>query len=99
MIFSDLVSSDLGVMRVFGFHRLLDHDGLLSQQMSKRIDKHGRLDQLHINDIGTRLVAGLIKTAVFLRLNKGIDKRRRRTSRAYDGRDLARDEPLPEDDD
>ncbi len=76
MIFNDLVSSGLGVMRVFGFHRLLDQEGLLSQQMSKHLDKHGKLDQLHINDNGTRLVAGLIKIAIFLRLNKGIDKRK-----------------------
>ena len=81
LIFDDLVSCEVGVMRVHGFHRLLDNNGLLSQRMSKHMDKHGNIDLLHINDAGTRLVAGLIKTAVFLRLNKGVDRRHGRTSR------------------
>ncbi len=81
LIFNDLLSSDLGVVRVHGFHRLLDDNGLLSQRMSKHTDRHGNRDVLHINDAGTRLVAGLIKTAIFFRLNKGIDRRRGPTSR------------------
>ena len=76
MIFSDLVSCDLRVTRVHGLHRLLDSNDLLSSRLSRHLDKNGRVDLLHINDAGTRLIAGLIKTAVFLRLNKAGDRGR-----------------------
>ncbi len=84
-IFNNLIYSDLHVMRVHGFHRLLGDNGLLSQRMSKYTDRHGNTDLIHINDIGTRLVAGLIKTAIFLRLQKGVSRKKGPTNRV-DGR-------------
>ncbi len=76
LIFNDLVNSELRVIHVFGFARLLDRFELLAENFSRNVNKYGQKDVLHLNHAGTRLVANLIKTAVFLRLNKGIDKRR-----------------------
>ena len=49
---------------------------VLTAELSMYLDKHGRPDMLHLNRAGARVLAGLIKQSVFLRLNGGIDKRR-----------------------
>ena len=71
--------SNLGVTLVDGFDGFLDED-ILSRDLSKRLDKHGNIDNLHLNWKGTALLASLIKSAIFQKLNGGVDRRRRQTS-------------------
>ncbi len=76
LIFNDLQRSNLGVTPVVGLDSFVDGDGLLSEKMSKQFDNNGRRDVLHLNESGVRRFAGMIKRAVFLKLNRGVDKRK-----------------------
>ena len=77
LIFNDLEHSHLGVIHVLGLDSLLDDNGLLSERFSRQFDNNGRRDVLHLNESGVRRFAGMInKRAIFLRLNKGVDKRK-----------------------
>ena len=44
LIFNELVSSNFGVTVVNGFDSFLDNEGLLHQNLSKRLNKHQRPD-------------------------------------------------------
>ena len=83
LIFFDLVPTCGGVVYVEGFERLACNH-VLADELSKQFDRNGRPDTLHLNRLGARVLAGLIKRSVFLRLNGGVD-RRKHTSRV-DGR-------------
>jgi hypothetical protein len=72
--------SNLGVTPIDGFDGFLDNDNILSRDLSKKLDKYGNIDNLHLNWKGTALLASLIKSAIFQRLNGGVDRRRRLTS-------------------
>ena len=74
-----------GVQCVGGFHGFADHNGMLVDRLSKTLDRHGGPDMLHLNTYGARVLAGLIKSPIFFRLNKGVDRRRGPTNRV-DGR-------------
>ena len=71
----DLFPSCKDVEYVEGFQRFACNR-VLAAELSMYLDKHGRFDMLHLNRAGARVLAGLIKQSVFLRLNGGIDKRR-----------------------
>ena len=86
LIFRDLEQAGLGVTRVVGLDDFVDDNGLLSERVSKRYDRFGRLDMLHLNESGSRQFAMMIKKAVFTRLNRGADKRRRSTRTPGGGR-------------
>jgi hypothetical protein len=84
-ILTDLMSSGLGVTLVRGFDDFLDNSGLLDSRLSKTVDRHGQPDKLHLNWRGAAMLAGMIKSSVFLRINGGVDKRpaRRVNGRMY----------------
>ena len=91
-----MMQSNLGAQCVQGFDKFTDQRDLLASQLSKTVDRHGRLDILHLNDSGTRVLAGLIKHSVFLRIHGGVDKRKRASriaGRPYN--DVARVPPAP----
>ena len=71
----DLFPSCKDVEYVEGFRNFVCNR-VLTAELSMYLDKHGRPDMLHLNRAGARVLAGLIKQSVFLRLNGGIDKRR-----------------------
>ena len=71
----DLFPSCKDVEYVEGFQHFVCNR-VLTAELSMYLDKHGRPDMLHLNRAGARVLAGLIKQSVFLRLNGGIDKRR-----------------------
>ncbi|KAL5246868.1 hypothetical protein ACHWQZ_G018912 [Mnemiopsis leidyi] len=75
LIFFDLVPSCKNVVYVEGFEKFA-HNHVLADELSKQFDRHGRPDMLHLNRSGARVLAGLIKHSIFLRLNGGVDKRR-----------------------
>ena len=75
LIHFDLVPACKGVVYVDGFMRFA-RNHLLADELSKQFDRYGRQDTLHLNKPGTRVLAGLIKHSVFLRLNGGVDRRR-----------------------
>ena len=66
---------------VQGFHGFAEHNGMLVRQLSKTVDGNNRPDTLHLNDTGARVLAGLIKQAIFLRLQRGEDRRKGPSSR------------------
>ncbi|KAL5246974.1 hypothetical protein ACHWQZ_G018991 [Mnemiopsis leidyi] len=73
----DLASLKFDVRCVQGFQGFAEHDGkLVHGQLSKTLDKHNNPDMLHLNQLGARVLAGLIKRSIFLRLNRGVDKRK-----------------------
>ena len=75
LILTDLMSSSLGVTLVRGFDDFLDNSGLLDRRLSKELDRHGRPDKLHLNWRGAAMLAGMIKSTVFHRVNGGVDRR------------------------
>jgi len=75
LIMTDLRSSSLGVTFVNGFDSFLSHSGLLAPELAKKFDKHNRPDMLHLNWRGAAMLAGIIKSTVFRRINGGVDKR------------------------
>lgn len=82
MLFDDMSRSGLGVgvEHVSGLDSLLDSNGLLSGRFSRRFDKNGRRDVLHLNHTGTRYFARLIKSCIFSRLNRSAERRKSRRS-------------------
>jgi hypothetical protein len=74
-VFNDLVKSSLGVHCVSGFGRFADNTGMLGQELSRSFDRSNNRDILHLNEIGARVLAGLIKRCIFLRINGGVDRR------------------------
>jgi hypothetical protein len=87
LIFYDLVPTCKDVVWVEGFERFA-RNHVLAEELSKRFDSSGRPDTLHLNRSGARVLAGLIKNCVFLRLNGGIDRRKHRSrvdGRSYSG--------------
>ena len=96
LIFFDLVPSCRNVVYVEGFEKFA-HNHVLADELSKQFDRHGRPDMLHLNRSGARVLAGLIKHSIFLRLNGGVDKRRHTSyvnGRLY--RSVASDPPAPQ---
>ena len=83
LIYTDLVPTCKGVQWVDGFEKFA-HDHVLAWELSKPADRKGYPDLLHLNRSGARVLAGLLKHSIFLRLNGGID--RRRHSSRVDGR-------------
>ena len=81
MLFRNLASMSDDVKCVQGFHGFAEHDGMLVDQLSKTFDRSGRPDTLHLNESGAKVLASLIKEAIFYRLHKGVDKRRGPSSR------------------
>ncbi len=81
MLFKDLAKLNLGAHCVQGFHGFAEHDGMLARQLSKTFDRFNRPDVLHLNEVGARVLAGLIKQSIFLRLQRGVDRRKGPTSR------------------
>jgi alkylated DNA repair dioxygenase AlkB len=76
ILFRSLTSVSSYVQCVQGFQGFAEHDGMLVQQLSRTHDRHDRPDTLHLNETGARVLAGLIKQAIFLRLHKGVDRRK-----------------------
>lgn len=97
MLFDDLLTSNLGVAPVCGFDDFLDNDLLLSRKFSRQFARDGRPDVLHLNETGTRMLANFIKSAIFLKLNNGVDKRKtssmHRTRNDQPRRNAARPQP------
>ena len=83
LIYTDLVPTCKGVQWVDGFEKFA-HNHVLAWELSKPADRKGYPDLLHLNRSGARVLAGLLKHSIFLRLNGGID--RRRHSSRVDGR-------------
>jgi len=75
LISQDLVSSSLGVTLVRGFDDFLDNSGLLDRGLSKAVDRYNKPDKLHLNWKGAAMLAGMVKSSIFLRINGGVDKR------------------------
>jgi alkylated DNA repair dioxygenase AlkB len=87
LIHYDLVPTCKDVVCVGGFERFA-RNHVLAEELSKRFDSSGRPDTLHLNRSGARVLAGLIKNSVFLRLHGGIDRRKHRSrvdGRSYSG--------------
>ena len=78
LIFSQLLPTNFGVSLVSGFDSLVDENGLLSQHLSKRVNRFGNADYLHLNWKGTAKLASFIKNTVLFRVNGGRDRRNRR---------------------
>ncbi len=76
LICTELLPSNFGVSFVDGFDGFLDRAGILSQHLSRSLDKHNRTDYLHLNWKGIAKLGVLIRNTVLLRLNGGVDKRR-----------------------
>ena len=75
ILFNSLASMGPGVQCVQGFQGFAEHDGMLVHQLSKTLDRYNQPDTLHLNESGVRVLAGLIKRAIFSRLHKGVDRR------------------------
>jgi alkylated DNA repair dioxygenase AlkB len=75
LVYENLVPTCKDVVYVDGFIGFA-RDHVLSSELSRQFDKNGRQDILHLNHLGARVLAGLIKRSVFLRLNGGVDRRR-----------------------
>ena len=71
----DLFPTCRNVEYVRGFEQFVCDHGLAAE-LSLHLDRHGRLDMLHLNRAGARILAGLIKQSIFLRLHNGVDRRR-----------------------
>ena len=80
-LMNGIASMSSGVRCVQGFNGFADHHGMLVHQLSKTVDRQNRPDTLHLNELGARVLAGLIKQTIFSRLHRGVDKRRGPTSR------------------
>lgn len=86
LIFSELLPSNFGVTCVNGFDGFLDENGLLSKNLSRHLNKFKKLDTLHLSWKGVATLARLIKSTVLLRMNGGIDRRKRHQTSRVDGR-------------
>ena len=74
LIFTELLPCNLSLMLVTGFGDFLDQNGLLAGEFANQNPR----DHLHLNySRGAAVLASCIKSAIFLRLNGGVDKRKR----------------------
>ena len=71
----DLFPSCKDVEFVEGFGQFVCNR-VLAPELSMHFDRLGRLDMLHLNRAGGRVLAGLIKQCIFHRFHGGVDKRR-----------------------
>ena len=76
-----LLPSNFGVSYVDGFDEFCDRDGLLDPSLSRDLNKHQKPDFLHLNWRGLAKLGQFIRNTVLLRINGGIDKRKRRSTR------------------
>ena len=76
LIREELIPSNFGVTLVDGFDGFLDQAGLLSQNLSRDLNRHRKPDYLHLNWKGLAKLGVLIRNTILLRMNGGIDKRR-----------------------
>ena len=76
LLCKELASLKFDVQCVQGFQGFAEHDGKLVHQLSKTLDKHSNPDILHLNQLGARVLAGMIKRSIFFRLNRGVDRRK-----------------------
>ena len=81
MIRRRLLPSNFGVSYVDGFDEFCDRDGLLDRSLSRDLNKHQKPDFLHLNWRGLAKLGQFIRNTVLLRINGGIDKRKRRSTR------------------
>ena len=79
LIREELIPSNFGVTLVDGFDGFLDQAGLLSQHLSRDLNRHRKPDFLHLNWKGLAKLGVLIRNTILLRMNGGIDKRRSRS--------------------
>ena len=77
LIFTELIPSNFGVTCVIGFDDFLDANGLLHQDLSRRLTRFKKPDNLHLNWKGVAQLARTIKNTVLLRMNGGVDRRQR----------------------
>jgi len=84
-IFTELIPSNFGVTFVDGFGGFCDDAGLLSQQFSRNLGRSQRPDYLHLNWRGTAKLGTLIRNTVLIRMNGGVDRRKKRSDEV-DGR-------------
>ena len=77
LIREELLSSNFGVTMVDGFDGFLDQAGLLSQHLSRNLNRYQKPDYLHLNWKGVAKLGVLIRNTVLLRMNGGTDRRRR----------------------
>ena len=66
-----------GVTVVNGFNCFVDENDLLSKDLSKHLNRYTKLDKLHLNWRGIAQLGKLIRDTVLLRMNEGIDKRKK----------------------
>ncbi|KAL5256328.1 hypothetical protein ACHWQZ_G011524 [Mnemiopsis leidyi] len=71
----DLFPSCKDVEFVEGFGQFVCNR-VLAPELSMHFDRLGRLDMLHLNRAGGRVLAGLIKQCIFHKFHGGVDKRR-----------------------
>ena len=85
LIFTELLPLNFGVTLVSGFGCLIDDNGFLSQDLSRKVTRFGRPDYLHLNWRGVAKVAAILRNTILLRVNGGQDKRLGRRGRRVDG--------------
>ncbi|KAL5263837.1 hypothetical protein ACHWQZ_G005045, partial [Mnemiopsis leidyi] len=76
LIRDELIPSNFGVTLVDGFDGFLDQAGLLSQHLSRNLNRYQKPDYLHLNWKGVAKLGILIRNTVLLRMNGGTDRRR-----------------------
>ena len=79
-----LLPSNFGVSYVDGFDEFCDRDGLLDRSLSRDLNKHQKPDFLHLNWRGLAKLGQFIRNTVLLRINGGVDKRKRRSTKVDD---------------
>ena len=77
LIREELIPSNFGVTLVDGIDGFLDEAGLLSQHLSRNLNRYQKPDYLHLNWKGLAKLGVLIRNTVLLRMNGGKDRRRR----------------------
>ena len=85
LIYTELLPFNFGVTLVGGFGCLIDDNGFLSQDLSRKVNRFGRPDYLHLNWRGVAKVATILKNTILLRVNGGQDRRVGRRGRRVDG--------------
>jgi hypothetical protein len=80
LLYTELLPTNFGVTCVDGFDGFCDQAGLLSRHLSRDFDKYGRSDYLHLNWKGVAKLGVMIRDTVLLRVNGGIDKRKKYSS-------------------
>ena len=68
LIREELIPSNFGVTLVDGFDGFLDQAGLLSQNLSRDLNRHRKPDYLHLNWKGLAKLGVLIRNTILLRM-------------------------------